>query len=185
MRIQRALITGRGGQTFEPPKTPGSRRSIGLTKLAVGALEHHRGCQAAEGFPVEGDALVFTNTAGKPINPSHLTQRSFKPILERAGLPHTNFHAATRHTCCCLLLEAGVNPKAVSLQLGHSSVAFTLQKYAHYMPGMGDKVAGAMDEALNSFEGLEAVLSSSAGAGEVPSVAHSCATNLGFLSGHI
>ena len=46
------------------------------------------------------------------------------------------------------MLEAGVNPKAVSLQLGHSSVAFTLQKYAHYMPGMGDAAAGAMDEAL-------------------------------------
>ncbi len=99
-------------------------------------------------MPVEGDALVFTNTIGGPINPSHLMQRSFKPILKRAGLPHTNFHAATRHTCCCLLLEAGVNPKAVSLQLGHSSVAFTLQKYAHYMPGMGEAAAGAMDEAL-------------------------------------
>jgi integrase len=44
---------------------------------------------------------------------------------------------------------AGVNAKAVSLQLGHSSVAFTLQKYAHYMPGMGDAAASAMDDALD------------------------------------
>src|ERR687893_500074 len=34
MRVQRALITGRGGQTFEAPKTPNSRRSIGLSRLA-------------------------------------------------------------------------------------------------------------------------------------------------------
>lgn len=61
------------------------------------------------------DALVFINGAGKPLNPSHLITRSFKPLLRRAGLPGTTFHAATRHTCCCILLQQGVNPKAVSL----------------------------------------------------------------------
>jgi integrase len=148
VRVNRALITGYGGQTLESPKTPTSRRTITLTTKAVEALRYHWDCQEKAGLPVEGDALVFTNMIGGFINPSHFTTRSFKPLLKRAGLPHTNFHAATRHTCCCLLLEAGVNPKAVSLQLGHSSVAFTLQRYAHYMPGMGDAAAGAMDEAL-------------------------------------
>ncbi len=42
----------------------------------------------------------------------------------------------------------GVNPRAVSLQLGHSSVAFTLQKYAHFVPVFGDNGA-AMDLALS------------------------------------
>lgn len=148
VRIDRALITGYGGQSFESPKTSSSRRTITLTRKAVDVLHQYREQQRGAGNAVEGDALVFTNTIGGPINPSHFTTRSFKPLLERAGLPHTNFHAATRHTCCCLLLESGVNPKAVSLQLGHSSVAFTLQKYAHYMPGMGEATAGAMDEAL-------------------------------------
>ncbi len=148
VRVTRALITGYGGQTLESPKTPTSRRTITLTSKAVEALRHHRKCQGKAGMPVEGDALVFVNMSGGYINPSHLMQRSYKPILKHAGLPHTNFHAATRHTCCCLMLESGVNPKAVSLQLGHSSVAFTLQRYAHYMPGMGEAAAGAMDEAL-------------------------------------
>ena len=146
LSVQRALITGHGKQTLEPPKTPGSRRSLALTAKATEALSIHRERQGAEGFAVEGNSLVFTNTAGKPINPSHLTQRSFKPLLHRAGLPDTTFHAATRHTCCCLLLQHGVNPKAVSLQLGHSSVAFTLARYAHYMPGWDD--GGVMDDAL-------------------------------------
>jgi integrase len=147
LHVQRALITGHGGQTLESPKTPGSRRSIGLTVKAVETLLLHRKHQQAEGFPVDGDVLVFTNRVGKPINPSHLLSRSFKPLLNRAGLPDTTFHAATRHTCCCILLMQGVNPKAVSLQLGHSSVAFTLQKYAHFLPGFGDN--GAMDAALS------------------------------------
>jgi integrase len=148
VRINRALITGYGGQSFESPKTSGSRRTIRLTRKALDALEQYREQQRTAGLSVENDALVFTNTVGGSINPSHFTTRSFKPLLKRAGLPNTNFHAATRHTCCCLMLEAGVNPKAVSLQLGHSSVAFTLQRYAHYMPGMGDASAGAMDSAL-------------------------------------
>jgi len=121
-------------------------RSIGLSVKAVEAIWCHRDRQQAEGFPVNGDALVFTNTAGKPINPSHLLCRSFKPILKPAGLPSTTFHAATRHMRCCILLLQGVNPRAVSLQLGHSSVAFTLQKYGHFLPGWDDD--GAMDEAL-------------------------------------
>jgi integrase len=135
LHVQRLLITGHGQQTLESPKTPGSRRGIVLTDKAVDALLIHRKRQQVEGLPVEGDTLVFTNRAGKPINPSHLLSRSFKPLLKRAGLPDTTFHAATRHTCCCILLIQGVNPKAVSLQLGHSSVAFTLQKYAHFLPG--------------------------------------------------
>jgi integrase len=118
-----------------------------LTAKAVDTLLLHRERQQVGGCPVEGDALLFTNRAGKPINPSHLLSRSFKPLLKRAGLPDTTFHAATRHTCCCILLMQGVNPKAVSLQLGHSSVAFTLQKYAHFLPGLGDN--GAMDAALS------------------------------------
>ncbi len=118
LHVQRALITGHGGQTLETPKTPESRRSIGLTIKAVDALLRHRKRQRAEGFSVEGDALVFTNRAGNPINPSHLLSRSFKALLKRTGLPDTTFHAATRHSCCILLAQ-GVNPRAVSLQLGH------------------------------------------------------------------
>jgi integrase len=151
MRVQRALITGRGGQTFESPKTSNSRRSIGLSRLAVDALERHRERQRAEGIPVEGDSLVFTNTVGGPINPSHLLCRSFKTLLEKAGLPRTTFHAATRHIFCCLALQQGINARTISLAMGHSSVAFTLSKYASYIPNYGDTAVG-MDEALGSSQ---------------------------------
>jgi len=146
LHVQRSLITGYG-QTFEAPKTPNSHRNIILTKKATQALLRHQERQSAEGFPVYGNALVFTNTAGKPVNLSHLRCRSFKPLLKKVGLRDTTFHAATRHTCCCILLMQGVNPRVVSLQLGHSSVAFTLQRYASYLPGWGDE--GAMDSALS------------------------------------
>ena len=146
MRIQRVFVRGYGECTLEEPKTKGSRRSVGLTKLAVESLERHRESQATVGLPVRGDALVFANTVGKPPHQSNFIRRSFKPLLRRAGLPDTNWHAATRHTCTCILLLEGVNPKSVAIQMGWSSVAFMLETYARFMPGWGDN--GAMDAAL-------------------------------------
>src|SRR5215211_9006960 len=45
LHVQRSLITGYG-QTFEPPKTPNSRRNVVLTQTATGALLRHRERQA-------------------------------------------------------------------------------------------------------------------------------------------
>ena len=99
-----------------------------------------------EGHKVDGDALVFVNTVGKPLNSFNFIPRPSKPLLKRAGLPDTNWHAATRHTCTCILLLEGVNPKSVAMQMGWSSVAFMLENYARFLPGWGD--GGAMDNAL-------------------------------------
>jgi integrase len=144
--IQRSLINARGGLTFDTPKTRGSIRSVRLTNLAVEALAQHRERQRAAGHPVSGDALVFTNTRGKPIHASNFIRRHFKPLLKRAGLPDTNWHAATRHTCTCLLLLDRVNPKSVALQMGWSSVSFMLDTYARFLPGWDD--GGSMDRLL-------------------------------------
>jgi integrase len=39
------------------------------------------------------------------------------------------------------LLKAGVSAKVVSERLGHSTVAFTLDTYAHVVPGMQAEAA--------------------------------------------
>ena len=147
MHIQRSLINTRGGLTFDTPKTKGSVRNVSLTKKATDALKRHRKKQRAEGIPMAGDTLVFTNSIGCPMHQSNFIRRSFKPLLKRAGLPDTNWHSATRHTCTCLLLLDRVNPKSVASQMGWSSVAFMLEKYARFLPGWGDD--GAMDQMLS------------------------------------
>jgi integrase len=47
-----------------------------------------------------------------------------------------------------LLLRAGLNPKVVSERLGHSSVAFTLDTYAHVMPGMQPEAAARFGDLI-------------------------------------
>ena len=57
------------------------------------------------------------------MNAKNLTVRSFKPLLERAGLPTTVRVRDLRHTCATLLLGKGVHPKIVQELLGHATIA--------------------------------------------------------------
>ena len=56
------------------------------------------------------------------------------------GLPNVRFHD-TRHTSASLMLAAGVHPKIVSERLGHSSIAITLDRYSHVIPGLQAEAA--------------------------------------------
>jgi site-specific recombinase XerD len=46
------------------------------------------------------------------------------------------------------LLRAGVNVKVVSEALGHSRSSFTLDVYAHVLPGMSEQVGDVIETAL-------------------------------------
>jgi integrase len=52
-----------------------------------------------------------------------------------------------RHSYATAALQAGVSPRIISERLGHATVAFTLQTYAHVIPAM-DEAAAAMTAAL-------------------------------------
>jgi integrase len=92
--------------------------------------------------------LVFASEVGTPLNRHNLGRRSFKPLLERAGLPDVRFHDL-RHTCATLLLSKSVHPKFVQELLGHATIAITLDTYSHVLPGMGDQASRAMEDALS------------------------------------
>ena len=92
---------------------------------------------------------MFSSSAGTSMSVHNLHNRSWKPLLKRAGLPlSTRFHDL-RHTCATLLLGKGVHPKLVQELLGHSSIEMTLDTYSHVLPNMGDAAAEAMDDTLS------------------------------------
>jgi len=105
------------------------------------------GCWEGLGDHYQDQGLIFTNDTGAPLNPSNLRQRSFSPLLKRAGLPHMRFHDL-RHTCATLFLSRGVHPKIVQELPGHATIAITLDTYSHVMPSTGDATAKAMADAL-------------------------------------
>lgn len=78
---------------------------------------------------------MFATTKGTPVNSRNLIYRSFEPLLKAAGLD-VRFHDL-RHTCATIRFMRGQHPKRVQELLGHSTVAFTLDKYSHVIPGLG------------------------------------------------
>ena len=53
-----------------------------------------------------------------------------------------------RHTCASLLIAAGVNAKALSVIMGHATIAMTFDTYGHLMPGGLDEAAAAANAYL-------------------------------------
>jgi integrase len=152
VRVRRTLTRNGTGYLLGEPKTKKSRRTVRITPQAVEALKSHRAKQSEEmltsGSLYQEQDLVFAGTGGGLIDPSNLRQRSFNPLLEHAGLPRITFNDL-RHTCASLLFQKNVHPKFVQEQLGHASVAITLDTYSHMLPGMGSQAADAMVEALS------------------------------------
>ena len=68
-----------------------------------------------------------------------------------------------RHTCATLLLAERVNPKVVSEMLGHSSVAITLDIYAHVLPDMQQDAVTAIQGVLFPEGKLSSNVSSNGG----------------------
>jgi integrase len=151
LRVRRTRSQAKSGPTFTTPKS-GKGRSIRLTGRAVEALRSHKAAQNAERLKLgdlwEDNGLIYCTTAGKPLDFRNVATASFKPLLKKAGLPDIRFHDL-RHTCATLLLFRGHHPKLVQELLGHSSVAMTLDRYSHVLPGMGDQTAAAMEAALS------------------------------------
>ena len=135
LRVNRTVFRGEISQ----PKTNSSRRTIKLSQLAIGALQQHP--RTAE--------FVFCTGSGKPINVSNLRNRSWKRVLEGAGLPQSTRLHDLRHSSATLLLSRSVPVKVVSEMLGHADVSITLSIYAHVLPDMQDGAADAIDDALS------------------------------------
>lgn len=131
-------------------KTSAARRTISLPPSAVAALKRHRKEQSERrllcGAAWQDTDLLVDRGDGGPIDPDSLSH-AFAAIAERVGLPEVRLHDL-RHGFASALLKAGVNVKVVSEALGHSRSSFTLDVYAHVLPGMGEQVASVIETAL-------------------------------------
>lgn len=142
---------------IQTPKTQNSIRSIPLLPAVIQDLMNWRTVQkndqVAAGGRYQDSGMVVTNQLGGYIEP-----RTFKDyynqILNIAGVRHFTFHAL-RHTFASRAMEQGMDVKTLSVLLGHYSVSFTLDTYAHVLND--HKVAGmALMEDLYTAESASA-----------------------------
>ncbi len=144
-------------QSFRKPKG-GKSRFVDIPESLAVELEEHvmmlkkEGLQAGRGGHVD---LLFVKPGGSEGSRWPFSQRDVQCELRRvckaAGLEVRNPHDL-RHTYATTLLMAGMSPAYVQRQLGHSSIAITVDIYGHWVPGEGRA-------------GLEAALAGGAGNG--------------------
>jgi len=124
-----------------PPKTPTSVRAVALDRTTVKVLKAHRRRQEAECQvrDVTPSGFLFTRVDGQPLAPEYLYRRFVKLVAEH-GLPPIRLHDL-RHGAASLALEAGVDLKVVSDQLGHSSIVLTADTYVSVLPTLAMQAA--------------------------------------------
>ncbi len=117
-----------------------SRRVIKLQASVIALLEKNKQSIYGRSADKPGCNLVFDAKRGGPIRESKSSHRYLKPRLKDAKLPSIRL-SDLRHVAATLALAAGMSPKIISEQLGHASVAFTLDLYSHVLPHMQDAAA--------------------------------------------
>ena len=106
---------------FQGPKTQKALRTIPLGPNAVAALTAHRSRMAR----TAPEDLVFGNRSGGPLRESKLLRNVLQPAAEAAGLGRVTWHQF-RHIHSSLLSDLKVPVKIAQEQLGHASIATTL-----------------------------------------------------------
>jgi integrase len=124
LRVEETCYLGR----FGTPKTRSSRRTVALAPIAVRLLAAHRSCCIDTG----PQGLVFSGAEGLPLKVDPLRDH-LKQACKRAGIREIDFHTL-RHTHSTLLHSIGTPIKVAQAQLGHSSMAMTLDVYTHALP---------------------------------------------------
>jgi integrase len=122
------------------PKSGAGRRNVPIAKVLreqlVGQrLRHGR-----------NEGLAFGRDPTRPFNHTSILRRAERAWQE-AELNAISLHEC-RHTFASLMIAAGVNAKALSVYMGHSSVTITLDRYGHLMPGNEEQAAGLLDAYL-------------------------------------
>ena len=146
-QVHREVITGR--------TKSGKVRVVTLGQNAVDELRAWRATQAEQllrlGIRQNADTLVCTRADGSRFRPKAITI-AFWRLAKRLGL-NVHYHSL-RHGHATALLIAGVHPKVAQERLGHHSVAFTLDRYAHTIARLHDDAAAKIDGIFRSGSNL-------------------------------
>lgn len=142
----------RKGELFISPKN-GKARTLMPAASVLAVLKAQKREQAEKQLkagPMWDNVykLVFSNEIGGPLE-QYRVEREFKTILSAAGLSGVRFHDL-RHTYAVNAIRAGDDIKSIQSNLGHSSAAFTLDRYGHFTEDLKRASAERMEAFLQS-----------------------------------
>ena len=139
--------TERKQELFNTPKS-GLPRNVKVAKIVIEALKDQRIRQnkqrlKAGALWTNKYNLVFTQNSGDYMRQGTVTAK-FRSLLSQVGIAGIRFHDL-RHTYAVNSIRAGDDIKSLQGNLGHSSAAFTLDKYGHFTERMKQDSASRME----------------------------------------
>lgn len=146
LRVTIPILQLGGRLVTSRAKTRAGERTVALDVETAAMLKRHHTAQKRErmqwGSAYEDRGLVFAREDGTPTPPDYVS-RHFRELAHFAGLPRIRLHEG-RHTAASLALEAGLDVKIVSDQLGHSKTAITQDLYQHVRRSVAGEAAEAV-----------------------------------------
>jgi len=141
---------------FDDTKRKRSRRIVKLHKFVLQSLKASRSAQleARDSRVLDARELVFCDSDGMPLRQAKV-KKTFHRLLALAGIRRIRLYDL-RHTSATLAVAAGVSVKAISDQLGHASISFTLERYCHVLPSIQDEAAARVERLLVGVVGTAA-----------------------------
>ena len=152
LKIDKSLKVVNGVVDEKKPKTNSSNRIIILSNATMEVMKEYKEWQDNHikelGKKWRGTDRIFTAENGEYMHPS-TCYKIFTKVTKKNNLEHIRFHDL-RHTSASVLIHKGVNIKAVSQRLGHSSINITSEIYAHTFESDKIKSANAFDEIIKN-----------------------------------
>jgi integrase len=122
------------------PKSRAAVRTVPVPSVLKKQLAEHRLRQP------RGDGFVFSTTGERPFDPPTIARRA-NAAWAHAELAPVQLHQC-RHAYAAFMIAAGVNAKALSTYMGHSTISVTLDTYGHLLPGNEHQAATRLDAYL-------------------------------------
>jgi integrase len=148
------ITVERSWDQYEGPIAPKSKAGVRTVPILAVLRDHLDGRDHGT-----GSDLVFGRGRDEPFDPKAIAdpaKRAWTAVNEREReeaeregrspdlLPALTFHEC-RHTFASLLIDAGVNPKAIQEFMGHATIEETFSRYGHLMPGTRDQARELVD----------------------------------------
>jgi integrase len=125
---------------FIAPKSRAGERRVPITQTLRRELINHR---LRQGNGATGFVFPSTRKPTRPFAPRTLALHTSKAwnakTLTRIGLHEC------RHSYAAYMIAAGINTKALSTYMGHSSITITLDRYGHLLPGNESEAAHLLE----------------------------------------
>jgi integrase len=99
-----------------------------------------------------GEGYVFGSKLTTPFTPTAVLRRArlrWSKVEQRKPLADFGLHEA-RHTFASIMIDAGVNAKALTEYMGHRSITVTVDRYGHLMPANHGQAAALLDAHLGA-----------------------------------